>query len=481
MQADNQLILDHLDQPIFHLIGEVADAMNRPCFVIGGYVRDIFLNRPSKDIDIVTLGSGIELAEALTARLGKRAHLSTFRNFGTAQVKYNRQGENFEIEFVGARKESYSHDSRKPVVEDGTLQDDQNRRDFTINALALCLNRDRWGELVDPFGGMDDLEKGIIRTPLDPDITFSDDPLRMMRAIRFATQLNFRIEPETFAAIERNRSRIEIISKERIIDELGKIIRSDIPSKGFILLDDCKLLPLIFPEVAALKGVETVEGRGHKDNFYHSLAVLDNVALRSRNEWLRWAALLHDIGKPRTKRYDARLGWTFHNHNYVGEKMIPGIFRRMKLPLNDKMKYVQKLVGLHMRPIVLAEEVVTDSAVRRLLFDAGDDIDDLMLLCESDITSKNREKVKRFLDNFELVRTKLREIEEKDRIRNMKLPIRGEEIMETFGLPPSRPVGELLSAIKEAILDGKIPNEHEPARQFMLETAAAMGLQPVGK
>ncbi len=481
MQADNQLILDHLDQPIFRLIGEVADAMNRPCFVIGGYVRDIFLHRPSKDIDIVTLGSGIELAEALAARLGKRAHLSTFRNFGTAQVKYNRRDEHLEIEFVGARKESYSHDSRKPVVEDGTLQDDQNRRDFTINALALCLNHDRWGELVDPFGGMADLERGIIRTPLDPDVTFSDDPLRMMRAIRFATQLNFQIEPDTFAAIERNRSRIEIISKERIIDELGKIMRSDIPSKGFILLDECKLLPLIFPEVAALKGVETVEGRGHKDNFYHTLAVLDNVALRSQNEWLRWAALLHDIGKPRTKRYDARLGWTFHNHNYVGEKMIPGIFRRMKLPLNDKMKYVQKLVGLHMRPIVLAEEVVTDSAVRRLLFDAGDDIDDLMILCESDITSKNREKVKRFLDNFELVRTKLREIEEKDSIRNMKLPIRGEEIMETFGLPPSRPVGEILSAIKEAILDGKIPNEHEPARQFMLETAAAMGLQPVTK
>lgn len=481
MQADNQLILDHLDQPIFRLIGEVADAMNRPCFVIGGYVRDIFLHRPSKDIDIVTLGSGIELAEALAARLGKRAHLSTFRNFGTAQVKYSRRGEHLEIEFVGARKESYSHDSRKPVVEDGTLQDDQNRRDFTINALALCLNHDRWGELVDPFGGMDDLERGIIRTPLDPDVTFSDDPLRMMRAIRFATQLNFQIEPETFAAIERNRSRIEIISKERIIDELGKIMRSDIPSKGFILLDECKLLPLIFPELSALKGVETVEGRGHKDNFYHTLAVLDNVALRSQNEWLRWAALLHDIGKPRTKRYDARLGWTFHNHNYVGEKMIPGIFRRMKLPLNDKMKYVQKLVGLHMRPIVLAEEVVTDSAVRRLLFDAGDDIDDLMMLCESDITSKNREKVKRFLDNFELVRTKLREIEEKDSIRNMKLPIRGEEIMETFGLPPSRPVGEILSAIKEAILDGKIPNEHEPARRFMLETAAAMGLQPVVK
>ena len=455
--------------------------MNRPCFVIGGYVRDIFLNRPSKDIDIVTLGSGIELAEALTARLGKRAHLSVFRNFGTAQVKYNTRGEHFELEFVGARKESYSHNSRKPVVENGTLQDDQNRRDFTVNALALCLNKERWGELVDPFDGMNDLQKGIIRTPLDPDITFSDDPLRMMRAIRFATQLNFQIEPDTFAAIERNRSRIEIISKERIIDELGKIIRSDIPSKGFILLDECQLLPIIFPEVAALKGIETVEGRGHKDNFYHSLAVLDNVALRSRNEWLRWAALLHDIGKPRTKRYDARLGWTFHNHNYVGEKMIPGIFRRMKLPLNEKMKYVQKLVGLHMRPIVLAEEEVTDSAVRRLLFDAGDDIDDLMILCESDITSKNREKVKRFLDNFELVRTKLREIEEKDSIRNMKLPIRGEEIMETFGLPPSRPVGEILSAIKEAILDGKIPNEYEPARQFMLDIAATMNLFPVGK
>lgn len=481
MQAENQLILDHLDDPIFHLIGEVADSMNRPCFVIGGYVRDIFLNRPSKDIDIVTLGSGIELAEALTARLGKRAHLSVFRNFGTAQVKYNTRGEHFELEFVGARKESYSHNSRKPVVENGTLQDDQNRRDFTVNALALCLNKERWGELVDPFDGMNDLQKGIIRTPLDPDITFSDDPLRMMRAIRFATQLNFQIEPDTFAAIERNRSRIEIISKERIIDELGKIIRADIPSKGFILLDECQLLPIIFPEVAALKGIETVEGRGHKDNFYHSLAVLDNVALRSRNEWLRWAALLHDIGKPRTKRYDARLGWTFHNHNYVGEKMIPGIFRRMKLPLNEKMKYVQKLVGLHMRPIVLAEEEVTDSAVRRLLFDAGDDIDDLMILCESDITSKNREKVKRFLDNFELVRTKLREIEEKDSIRNMKLPIRGEEIMETFGLPPSRPVGEILSAIKEAILDGKIPNEYEPARQFMLDTAATMNLFPVGK
>ncbi len=479
MQAEQDLILNHIDQPIFHLVGEVADELNRPCFVIGGYVRDIFLSRPSKDIDVVTLGSGIELAEALAKRLGKRAHLSVFRNFGTAQVKYHAHGESIEIEFVGARRESYNRNSRKPIVEDGTLQDDQNRRDFTINAMAICLNADRWGELVDPFGGMDDLEQGIIRTPLDPDITFSDDPLRMMRAIRFATQLNFNIEPETFAAIERNRERIEIISKERIVDELGKIIRSDIPSRGFILLDDCKLLPLIFPELSALKGVETVGGRGHKDNFYHSLAVLDNVALRSRNEWLRWAALLHDIGKPRTKRYDARLGWTFHNHNFVGEKMIPGVFRRMKLPLNDKMKYVQKLVGLHMRPIVLAEEEVTDSAVRRLLFDAGDDIEDLMLLCSSDITSKNQEKVKRFLDNFELVRVKLKEIEEKDSIRNMKLPIRGEEIMETFGIPPSRPVGEILSAIKEAILDGTIPNEYEAARRFMLEIASTMSLTPI--
>ncbi len=479
MQTNQDLILDHIDRPIFRLIGEVADSMNRPCFVIGGYVRDIFLSRPSKDVDVVTLGSGIELAEALAARLGRRAHLSVFRNFGTAQVKYNSHGETVEIEFVGARKESYNRNSRKPIVEDGTLQDDQNRRDFTINAMAICLNSNRWGELVDPFNGMIDLEQRIIRTPLDPDITFSDDPLRMMRAIRFATQLNFHIEEETFAAIERNRERIDIISKERIIDELGKIIRSDIPSRGFILLDECKLLPLIFPEVAALKGVETVGGRGHKDNFYHSLAVLDNVALRSLNEWLRWAALLHDIGKPRTKRYDARLGWTFHNHNFVGEKMIPGVFRRMKLPLNEKMKYVQKLVGLHMRPIVLAEEVVTDSAVRRLLFDAGDDIEDLMLLCASDITSKNQEKVKRFLDNFELVRVKLKEIEEKDSIRNMKLPIRGEEIMETFGIPPSRPVGEILSAIKEAILDGTIPNEYESARLFMLELAAKMGLVPV--
>ncbi len=467
----------HLTLPIFKLIGEVADEMQRPCFVIGGYVRDIILHRPSKDIDVVTLGSGIELAEALCKRIGKRAHLSVFRNFGTAQVKYKDGKDIIEVEFVGARRESYSHDSRKPIVEDGTLQDDQNRRDFTINALALCLNSDRYGELVDPFDGVGDIERELIRTPLDPDITFSDDPLRMMRAIRFATQLNFSIYPDTFDAIKRNKERIKIISRERIADELSKIIRADIPSRGFILLDESGLLPYICPELAALKGSETIEGHGHKDNFYHTLTVLDNVALRSRNEWLRWAALFHDIAKPRTKRYDARLGWTFHNHSFIGAKMIPGIFRAMKLPLNEHMKYVQKLVELHMRPIVLAEEEVTDSAVRRLLFDAGNDIDDLMSLCEADITSRNAEKVRRYLENFTLVRKKLAEIEEKDRIRNFQPPIGGEEIMAYYALPPSREVGELKSAIKDAILDGVIPNEREAAWQFMLDKAKEMGIE----
>lgn len=467
----------HLEQPVFKLIGQVADELQRPCFVIGGYVRDIVLCRQSKDIDVVTLGSGIELAEALCRKLGRRAHLSVFRNFGTAQVKYRNGNDTWEVEFVGARRESYSHDSRKPIVEDGTLQDDQNRRDFTINALALCLNSERYGELVDPFDGIGDIEREIIRTPLDPDITFSDDPLRMMRAIRFATQLNFRIYPDTFDAIKRNKERIKIISRERIADELGKIIRSDIPSRGFILLDECGLLPYICPELSALKGTETIDGRGHKDNFYHTLTVLDNVALRSRNEWLRWAALFHDIAKPRTKRYDARLGWTFHNHNFVGAKMIPGIFRAMKLPLNEHMKYVQKLVELHMRPIVLAEEEVTDSAVRRLLFDAGNDIEELMLLCEADITSRNAEKVRKYLDNFALVRRKLEEIEEKDRVRNFQPPVGGEEIMEYFALPPSREVGELKSAIKNAILDGIIPNERAAAWQYMLEQAAQMGIE----
>ncbi|WP_270569203.1 CCA tRNA nucleotidyltransferase [Coprobacter secundus] len=475
MQPDNAFLKKHLKNPIFHLISETADVMNMPCYIIGGYVRDIFLKRESKDIDIVTLGSGIELATALTEKLGKKANLSVFKNFGTAQVKYK----NLEVEFVGARRESYNRDSRKPIVENGTLADDQNRRDFTINALAICLNQSHFGELTDPFGGINDLKDKIIRTPLDSDITFSDDPLRMMRAIRFATQLGFTIENNTFQAISRNKERIHIISKERIIDELNKIISSEHPSTGFLLLDKCGLLPLIFPELDALKGIETRGGRGHKDNFYHTLTVLDNLSAHSNNLWLRWAAIFHDIAKPVTKRYDEKLGWTFHNHNFIGAKMIPGIFRKMKLPLNEKMKYVQKLVELHMRPIILAEDIVTDSAVRRLLFDAGDDIDDLMTLCEADITSKNKEKVKRFLDNFALVRQKLKEIEEKDRIRNMQPPISGEEIMKIFNLTPCRMVGDIKASIKEAILDGIIPNERDAAYKYMLEYAKSIGIKPI--
>lgn len=475
MQPDNAFLKKHLKNPIFHLISETADVMNMPCYIIGGYVRDIFLKRESKDIDIVTLGSGIELATALTEKLGKKAYLSVFKNFGTAQVKYK----NLEVEFVGARKESYNRDSRKPIVENGTLTDDQNRRDFTINALAICLNQNHFGELTDPFSGINDLKNKIIRTPLDPDITFSDDPLRMMRAIRFATQLGFTIENNTFQAISRNKERIHIISKERIIDELNKIISSEHPSTGFLLLDKCGLLPLIFPDLDALKGIDTRGGRGHKDNFYHTLAVLDNLSAHSNNLWLRWAAIFHDIAKPVTKRYDEKLGWTFHNHNFIGAKMIPGIFRKMKFPLNEKMKYVQKLVELHMRPIILAEDIVTDSAVRRLLFDAGDDIDDLMTLCEADITSKNKEKVKRFLDNFALVRQKLKEIEEKDRIRNMQPPISGEEIMKIFNLTPCRMVGDIKAAIKEAILDGIIPNERDAAYKYMLEYAESIGVKPI--
>lgn len=460
---------------IFEFISQTADELGLECYVVGGYVRDLFLKRPSKDIDVVVVGSGIKIAEAFGKKLGRGAHVSVFRTFGTAQVKYH----DTEVEFVGARKESYTHDSRKPIVENGTLEDDQNRRDFTINAMAVCMNKDRFGELVDPFDGLKDLEDRIIRTPLDPDITFSDDPLRMMRCIRFATQLNFYIEDETFDALERNKERINIISKERIADELNKILLSPIPSKGFVDLDRCGLLPLIFPELAALQGVEIKNGRAHKDNFYHTLEVLDNISRFTDNLWLRWAALLHDIGKPRTKRWEPRVGWTFHNHNYIGGKMIPEIFRKMKLPMNEKMKYVEKLVELHMRPIVIADDIVTDSAVRRLLFEAGDDIDDLMTLCEADITSKNEVRKQRFLDNFKLVRQKLKDLEEKDRIRNFQPPVDGAEIMYVFDLQPCREIGSLKSSIKDAILDGVIPNEHDAAFEYMLKKAKDMGLKPV--
>lgn len=460
---------------IFRQISATADELGLECYAVGGYVRDIFLQRLSKDIDVVVVGSGIAMAESLGRRLGKGAHVSVFRNFGTAQLKFR----GTEVEFVGARKESYTHDSRKPVVEDGTLEDDQNRRDFTINAMAVCLNGARYGELVDPFDGMGDLKERIIRTPLDPDVTFSDDPLRMMRCIRFATQLNFFIDDDTFDSLCRNRERIGIVSKERITDELNKIILSTVPSKGFAELDRCGLLPLVFPELAALQGVESRNGKAHKDNFYHTLEVLDNVSRQTGNLWLRWAALLHDIAKPVTKRWEPRQGWTFHNHNFVGEKMVPSVFRKMKLPMNEKMKYVQKLVGLHMRPIVIAGDEVTDSAVRRLLFEAGDDIDDLMTLCEADITSRNSDRKQRFLNNFRLVRLKLKNLEERDRIRNFQPPVGGEEIMRTFGLSPCRQVGELKCAIKDAILDGVIPNEYEAARRFMLERARKMGLAEV--
>ncbi|QCD34863.1 CCA tRNA nucleotidyltransferase [Muribaculum gordoncarteri] len=464
-----------IDTPLFHSVGSIADSMNRQCYVVGGYVRDLFLCRHSKDIDFVTVGSGIEVAEAVAKHLGRGARCNVFKNFGTAQVKFR----DTELEFVGARRESYSHDSRKPVVEDGTLDDDLSRRDFTINAMAMSVNRDNFGELIDPYDGVGDLDRQLIRTPLDPDITFSDDPLRMMRAIRFATQLGFTIYDETFEAISRNASRIKIISHERIADELMKIMSSPVPSIGWTLLMNCGLLSYILPELEAMKGVETVNGRGHKDNFYHTLTVLDNVARKSDNVWLRWGALLHDIAKPVTKRWDGKSGWTFHNHNFIGAKMVPRIFRNLRLPLNEKMKYVQKLVELHMRPIALVEDEVTDSAVRRLLFDAGDDIDELMTLCEADITSKNQVKVRQFLDNFALVRRKMVELEEKDRIRNFQPPVSGEEIMEIYGLSPSREVGQIKESIKNAILDGVIPNERDAALEYMHQVAAKMNLHPL--
>ena len=466
-------IIEKLNGKVFTHLTNVADRLGLECYLVGGYVRDLFLERPTNDIDVVVVGSGVHMAEAFAAEIGRGCHLSVFRNFGTAQVKW----QNTEVEFVGARRESYSCGSRKPVVEDGTLEDDQLRRDFTINALAVCLNKDRLGELVDPFDGLTDLAEGIVRTPCDPDITFSDDPLRMMRCVRFATQLNFRIDDSTFEALVRNKERISIISSERIIDELNKIILSPIPSRGFVDLHRAGLLQLIIPELAALDCIETRNGRAHKNNFYHTLEVLDNLAAGGAELWLRWAALLHDIGKPRSKRWEPSIGWTFHNHNYLGEKMIQPLFRRLKLPLDDRMKYVKKLVGLHMRPIAIADDEVTDSAVRRLLFEAGDDIDDLMKLCEADITSKNETRKRNFLHNFALVRQKLIDIEEKDRIRNFQPPIDGEEIMAMFGLPPCREVGTLKMSLKDAILDGIVPNEYEPALAYILKKAESMGIK----
>ena len=473
MDISQNEILSHLNKDIFKIISESADELGMECYLIGGYVRDFFLFRQSNDIDIVAIGSGIDLAKWVGKKLGAKRNITIFKTFGTAQIKYK----GYEIEFVGARKESYNQDSRKPAVEEGTLEDDQKRRDFTINAMAFCLNSKRFGEVIDPFNGIQDLEDLIIRTPLNPDITFSDDPLRMMRAVRFASQLGFDIFPDTFDAIVRNAERIKIVSMERVADELNKIILSAKPSIGFILLDKTGLLELIFPEFTALKGAETKDGVGHKDNFYHTLIVLDNISKETDSLWLRWSALLHDIAKPVTKRWDPKLGWTFHNHNYIGEKMVPKIFRRMKLPLNEKMKYVQKMVSLHMRPMQLVEKEVTDSAVRRLLFDASDDIDDLMTLCEADITSKNPVKVKRFLNNFKIVRKKLKEIEEKDRVRNFQPPIDGNEIMKIFNLGQSREVGLLKDAIKDAILDGLIPNEYNAAYNFMIEKAKELGLK----
>ena len=476
LYSDDELA-EILDQEIFHQISQAADHLGVECYVVGGYVRDIFLERPSNDIDVVVVGSGISVAEELKRMLGRKAHLSVFKNFGTAQVKFRQKGVEHEVEFVGARRESYSHDSRKPIVEDGTLEDDQNRRDFTINAMAICLNCERFGELVDPFNGLADLEDGIIATPLDPEITFSDDPLRMMRCIRFATQLNFMIEDETFEALERMADRIKIVSGERIKDELNKIILAAHPSIGFELLQRSGLLQIILPELAALDIVEQKNGRAHKNNFYHTLEVLENVCKNDDSSlYLRWAALLHDVGKPRSKRWDPVVGWTFHNHNAIGAKMVPQIFRRLSLPMDMKMKYVQKLVDLHMRPIAIADDIVTDSAVRRLLNDAGDDIDDLMTLCEADITSKNEVRKKIFLENFRMVREKLADLKEKDYKRLLQPVIDGNEIMELFHLKPSREVGTLKQCLKDAVLDNRVANEREPLMALLMEKAREMKL-----
>nr|WP_276901999.1 HD domain-containing protein [Pedobacter kyonggii] len=465
----------HLQNPIFKTLSTIADKNNTEAYVIGGFVRDLFLDRPSKDIDVVVVGSGIEYAEAVGRKLNTK--VAVFKNFGTANIKY----QDLEVEFVGARKESYRSDSRKPIVEDGTLEDDQLRRDFTINALAINLNADHFGELLDPFDGIKDLENKLIRTPLDPEITFSDDPLRMMRAIRFASQLNFSIDPAALNAIKTQKQRITIVSKERITDEMNKIILSKKPSVGFKHLFDTGLLQLIFPQMAQLYGVEIIKGKGHKDNFYHTLEVLDNICADTDDLWLRWAAILHDIAKPATKRFEESHGWTFHGHEDRGARMVPKIFAQLKLPLNEKMKYVQKLVQLHLRPIVLAQETVTDSAVRRLLFDAGEEIESLMLLCNADVTTKNEYKKAKYRNNFELVKQKLKDVEERDKIRNWQPPISGNDIMETFGLDAGKEVGLIKNAIREAILEGDITNDYQEAFNFMLNQAKQMGLNPVNK
>ena len=466
-----------LNDKIFELLSQVVTSEKVQAYVIGGWVRDCILkrNHPEKDIDIVVIGSGIDIARKAARKISPGTKVSVFKNFGTAMFKSNE----YEIEFVGARKESYNRESRKPVVEEGTLEDDQRRRDFTINALAISINKDTFGEFLDPFDGIEDLRKKIIRTPLDPDKTFSDDPLRMMRAIRFATQLNFTIQERTFNSIIENAERIKIVSHERIITELNKIIVCEHPSKGFLLLERSGLLKIVLPELDNLKGVETIEGKAHKDNFHHSLKVLDNISKNTNNLWLRWAAILHDIAKPVTKKYSEDTGWSFHGHEYIGSKMIPDIFRRLKLPLNEKMKYVQKIVELHLRPIAVSQEIVTDSAIRRLLFEAGDDIDDLMLLCEADITSKNEVKKTKHLENFKHVRKKLKEIEEKDVIRKFQPPVDGSEIIKTFGIGPGKEVGLIKNAIREAILDGVIPNEHAAARKLMIEKGKEIGLTPI--